>query len=159
MIYDNILDITTVDLSTIFFSKFVRVVQRNNVNNFSTNPCYIFFIDYNSFVKNYIPYKMEYTCRMKWNRHVIYKFEFLCFESVDIWKILIFDVWQNFLVYLYFHRGNYTYFRLCWTRVEFLYLHPIHLSWWCCINIFNLFVFNKKIENVRTNNQRYVIFT
>lgn len=33
MIYDNILDITTVDLSTIFFSKFVRVVQRNNVNN------------------------------------------------------------------------------------------------------------------------------
>lgn len=33
MIYDNILDITTVDLSTIFFSKFVRLVQRNNVNN------------------------------------------------------------------------------------------------------------------------------
>lgn len=33
MIYDNILDITTFDLSTIFFSKFVRVVQRNNVNN------------------------------------------------------------------------------------------------------------------------------
>lgn len=69
-----------------------------------------------------ITFLIKWNTRViKWNRHVIYNFEFLCFESVDIWKILIFDVWQNFLVYLYFHRGNYTYFRLRWTRVVFLY--------------------------------------
>lgn len=66
MIYDNILDITIFDLPTIFFSDLnnIRVVRRDiSFNNFSTNSCYIFFIDaYNSFVKNYISYKIEYTC-------------------------------------------------------------------------------------------------